>query len=80
MKGEVASGIVGDSTANVVIVNGQPATTAAGNLTDLLHELGYAGRRVATAVNGNFVAEASRVGTRISPGDRIEIVAPRQGG
>lgn len=72
----VASGIVGTG----ISVNGQGVATAASNLAELLGELGYAGRRVATAVNGCFVAEANRTSTCISPGDKIEILAPRQGG
>jgi sulfur carrier protein len=36
--------------------------------------------KVATAVNGDFVSAASRAQRLLSPDDRIEIVAPRQGG
>ncbi len=76
MTVEVASDIVGAR----ISVNGQGVATGATNLAELLSELGYAGRRVATAVNGCFVAEANRTSACISPGDKIEILAPRQGG
>ena len=60
-------------------VNGQDVVAAATRLDRLLDELGYAAR-VATAVNGAFVAASARGETRLAAGDRIEIVAPRQGG
>lgn len=63
-----------------IVVNGAAAATKAVTLAELLAELGYGGRRVATAVNGDFVAERARGELQIAPGDRIEIVSPRQGG
>ena len=63
-----------------IVVNGAAAATMAVTLADLLAELGYGERRVATAVNGDFVAERARGERQIAPGDRIEIVSPRQGG
>ena len=63
-----------------VIVNGETCSTAAWTLADLVEELGYGERRIATAVNGQFVAACARAATAIAPGDSIEIVAPRQGG
>jgi thiamine biosynthesis protein ThiS len=39
-----------------------------------------AGRKIATAVNGRFVAAAARPRTELADGDRIEVVAPMQGG
>ena len=61
-------------------VNGETVATSAPSLDALLAELGYAGRKVATALNGAFVAAAARAATPLAPGDRIEIVAPRSGG
>ncbi len=61
-------------------VNGAAAHVCARSLADLLDELGYGGQKVATAVNGEFVSEKMRATTALSPGDQIEIVAPRQGG
>jgi DNA repair protein RadA/Sms len=43
-------------------------------------KLGFAEAKVATAVNGCFVASAKRGLTPLAPKDEIEIVAPRQGG
>ena len=45
-----------------------------------LEELGYGDSKVATALNEDFVPSAARAGTALSPGDRVEIVTPRQGG
>jgi sulfur carrier protein len=61
-------------------VNGAPVDAHASTLLALLDDLGYGEARVATARNGDFVPERARAATRLEPGDRIEIVAPRQGG
>ncbi|KZY30426.1 thiamine biosynthesis protein ThiS [Roseovarius sp. HI0049] len=63
-----------------ITVNGAPAEVTATTLSEALHELGYAQARVATAVNEQFVPGAARTGTALSEGDRLEILAPRQGG
>lgn len=63
-----------------LVVNGEPTEARASSLAGLLDELGYGGLKVATAVNGAFVAERRRAETPLADGDRIEIVAPRQGG
>ena len=63
-----------------VVVNGKTCSTAASTLADLIEELGYGDRRIATAMNGQFVAGSARAATAIAAGDSIEIVAPRQGG
>ncbi|GLK72693.1 sulfur carrier protein ThiS [Ancylobacter dichloromethanicus] len=63
-----------------IIVNGEPASTAAGTLADLLAELELADAIVATAVNGDMVRAAKREATPIADGDRVEILAPMQGG
>ena len=44
------------------------------------NSLGFGGRKIATAVNGRFVAAAARPATKLTDGDRIEVVAPMQGG
>lgn len=49
-------------------------------LAAALDELGYGDARVATALNEAFVPAAARAATPLSPGDRVEIVSPRQGG
>ena len=63
-----------------IALNGVPFETAAQTLAELLVEAGFAASKVATALNGEFVAEGQRDKTRLSHGDRVEIVAPRQGG
>ncbi|ABV92658.1 thiamine biosynthesis protein ThiS [Dinoroseobacter shibae DFL 12 = DSM 16493] len=62
-----------------LIINGETRTTEAATLADLLTELGHSGS-VATAVNEIFVPAATRATQTLSPGDRIEILAPMQGG
>lgn len=63
-----------------LVVNGEAREVAASTLADAIDVLGYAGLRVATAVNGTFVPQRDRTSTTLSAGDQIEIVAPRQGG
>jgi sulfur carrier protein len=69
---------VADHTS--IHVNGEAATTRAASLAELVAELGLAEAAVATALNGEFVARHARAETQLSPGDHVEIVAPRQGG
>jgi sulfur carrier protein len=52
----------------------------AARLDAALDELGYGGRTVATALNGAFVPAPARAATTLAEGDRLEVVAPRQGG
>ncbi|MDQ0303009.1 MULTISPECIES: sulfur carrier protein ThiS [Ancylobacter] len=63
-----------------IIVNGEPASTDAATLAELLAELELADAIVATAVNGDMVRAARRTATPIADGDRVEILAPMQGG
>jgi sulfur carrier protein len=63
-----------------ILVNGEPVATDARDLAELCVKLGFAGAKVATAVNGRFVASAKRGLTPLAPSDEVEIVAPRQGG
>ena len=63
-----------------ILVNGEPVATDACTLAELCVKLGFAETKVATAVNGSFVASAKRGLTPLAPKDEIEIVAPRQGG
>ena len=63
-----------------LLLNGVPRDVAAKTLAEALAELGYGGRIVATALNGDFVPARRRAETGLSEGDRIEIVAPMQGG
>lgn len=50
------------------------------SLADLLTGWGYVCERVAVARNGDFVARADYGKTTLQPGDRIDVVAPVQGG
>jgi sulfur carrier protein len=63
-----------------ILLNGEPVTTRARNLAELCADLGFGEAKIATAVNGSFVAASRRVATELAPKDEIEIVAPRQGG
>jgi sulfur carrier protein len=63
-----------------LLLNGAPHEIAAKTLAEALAELGYGGRIVATALNGDFVPARKRAETSLSEGDRIEVVAPMQGG
>jgi sulfur carrier protein len=55
-------------------------TVVARSLAEMLTELGFDGAAIATAVNGTFVPTAARAGTHLQDGDRIEVLAPMQGG
>ena len=61
-------------------VNGETREVTENTLTFVLKELGWAEARVATALNGNFVPKAARDTTQVSEGDRLEVLAPMQGG
>lgn len=63
-----------------ITVNGEAKTLEAATLAEALEALGYGSAKVATAVNEDFVPAALRAVTPLSDGDRLEIVAPRQGG
>lgn len=49
-------------------------------LASLLVACGYGGAVVATAVNGEFVPARARRELCLREGDRIEVLAPMQGG
>jgi sulfur carrier protein len=63
-----------------LIVNGEPREVAVGTLAEALQALDYGEAKIATALNGEFVPARARGATPVRHGDRIEIVAPRQGG
>ena len=63
-----------------ITVNGESQETQASTLEQLCAALGYGEQRIATAVNGEFVSAEARERLRLSQNDKIEIVAPRQGG
>jgi sulfur carrier protein len=63
-----------------IVVNGEAQNIEAATLSEALDVLGYKDAKVATAVNEDFVPATLRAGVALHEGDRIEIVAPRQGG
>lgn len=63
-----------------VVVNGEKRDIDATTLAGALRALEYGEAKVATALNGEFVPARSREATPVKDGDRIEILAPRQGG
>ena len=63
-----------------LVVNGELQEVPAATLAEALQSLDFADAKVATALNGEFVPARARVATLVKDGDRIEIVAPRQGG
>ncbi|MBM0104664.1 sulfur carrier protein ThiS [Steroidobacter sp. S1-65] len=63
-----------------ITLNGEDRDVAATTLEQALSELGYTESFVATAVNGCFIPKTQRRDQRLGEGDRIEVVAPMQGG
>jgi sulfur carrier protein len=63
-----------------LVVNGELQEVPAATLADALESLEFAEAKVATALNGEFVPARARAATPVKDGDRVEIVAPRQGG
>jgi sulfur carrier protein len=63
-----------------IVLNGEAREVRAARLDAALEELGYGEATVATAVNGDFVPVGLRSARRLGDGDRVEVVAPRQGG
>ena len=63
-----------------ILLNGERVTTDAHTLDELCAKLGFGEAKVATAINGSFVAATARERTTLSDADEVEIVAPRQGG
>lgn len=63
-----------------ITVNGESHTVTARSLADVLAELGYGDKLVATALNGDFVPVTRRSQTLLAETDRLEVIAPVQGG
>ena len=62
-------------------INGEiREVSEARTVQDLLSALGYEGRTVAVALNGNFVARTAFAETTVSEDDELEIVSPIAGG
>lgn len=63
-----------------IFVNGDRHEIETATLAAALNALGYGARKIATAVNGRFVAAGARPDLELRDGDKVEIVAPMQGG
>ena len=63
-----------------ILVNGDSREISAADLERALTEMGFGDAVVATALNGEFVAAGLRSVTALSEGDRVEVLAPMQGG
>ena len=63
-----------------ITVNAKPHEIAAETLAAALNELGFTSPAVATALNGQFVPRPARETTALNDGDRLEVLAPMQGG
>ena len=63
-----------------LVVNGEPQEIPAATLAEAVQSLDFGEAKIATALNGEFVPAREREATSLKEGDRIEIVAPRQGG
>jgi sulfur carrier protein len=63
-----------------LVVNGEMQEVPAVTLAEALRSLDLVEAKVATALNGEFVPARARASTPVKEGDRIEILAPRQGG
>ena len=61
-------------------VNGAWHELGVAQLAQALEALGYGGSVVSTALNGEFVAAEARAHTALAEGDRVEVLAPMQGG
>ncbi|WP_299423412.1 sulfur carrier protein ThiS [uncultured Shimia sp.] len=62
-----------------IVLNGEARDVAATDLAGLLTECGFSGR-VATSLNEEFVPAGLRAAQTLTDGDRVEVVAPMQGG
>jgi sulfur carrier protein len=63
-----------------ILLNGEPTEVATARLSAALEEVGYGDAKIATALNGEFVPASARPERELKDGDRLEVVAPRQGG
>ena len=67
---------------SLVTVNGETRSVQAGNIGELLEELGFGSPRggIAVALNGRVVARGRWNEQRVATGDRVEVVGAVQGG
>lgn len=63
-----------------ITVNDKPHDISSQTLGAALVELGFEHPAIATALNGTFVPKSDRDITTLTAGDRLEVLAPMQGG
>lgn len=63
-----------------ITVNAKAHDISAETLDAALVELGFTSPAIATALNGQFVPASTRNATVLKAGDRLEVLAPMQGG
>lgn len=63
-----------------IVLNGEKIDVSSSNLAKALSELGYSEAKVATALNEEFIPENKRSYIELDAGDRLEVLAPMQGG
>ncbi|WP_029061409.1 sulfur carrier protein ThiS [Labrenzia sp. DG1229] len=63
-----------------IIVNAIAHDISTETLDAALAELGFTNPAIATALNGQFVPASARDATELNTGDRLEVLAPMQGG
>ncbi|MDQ6959572.1 MAG: sulfur carrier protein ThiS [Mariprofundaceae bacterium] len=61
-------------------LNGEPRQVVAANIAELIGELGIERRMIAIERNLEVVPKSAYTGTRLEPGDRIELVHMIGGG
>ncbi|WP_083100162.1 sulfur carrier protein ThiS [Pseudophaeobacter leonis] len=61
-------------------INAETHDIQSTTLDEALTELGMTSLALATAVNGTFVSRAKRKTFALCDGDRIDVLAPMQGG
>jgi sulfur carrier protein len=63
-----------------IFANGAAVDVVHVELEAALQELGFVDMAIATAVNGELVAASERAHFALQAGDRLEVLAPMQGG
>lgn len=63
-----------------ITLNGKMREVTGPTVQDALIEIGLGTGRIATALNGDFLPAATRPSAALKDGDRLEVVAPMQGG
>jgi sulfur carrier protein len=63
-----------------IVCNGEARETDESSLNAVLSAFGFKDAIVATALNGEFVPVGARANVQLQEGDRLEILAPMQGG